>query len=1138
MASIATDSELMTNFIAAVPVPAGSHFDTVLDENRRPLVFCLNQEAVPKLQIIRIGNNNAPVVFDLGPCISLPAAAMVQTFEVQQANDLTLYLCVAYQQSATSSSLIVPLPFRPDLLKSDVRLPIIPSSQSSIGTAVKIFMSPVAAISTLPFPDTFVIHNTLDQLASSGPDITRIVFDPQNYQWNAMQDMTTPENASTILDVSTASGILGRGMYVLYKSQEEGPTKLYVRLMRLNPDTNDGSRLTSVASVACPSDARCIASVFNGRGQSGLLIAAPDGLRYLSAIESTQKNSPGTLVQSTSMFRNITSLVVKQDGNHVSIWFQTSSEELGYLRTTNDQLSSGISTLLMPAGQSSSFAPCISQPDSVNGHLSWQMLVSNDNYGNLTLLEQASDSGLWRPTPIYSPSNVCNIAVQSHTVTFHIKAADNSPLRAASAFIQSSSSVSVMYNGKNTIIPQSGAWYDSDDAGTLNFIIPTNSLGSQALNITSLKDQNGVLVPLTPVVFDPGNKAIQKLSENLAQLNSAADLRNAKTQKDEPLFGSDAPDDATLSQAITSLQTLKTAYADLPADGSARAIITPIVQTRSADTLDLGDLIMDGLNWIKHKAEDVWDWAVEKLGDVWHFICKIGDDIKTFVLDCVEKVCEAATWVFEKIKIAWDKVVEWIGFIFSWGDILETKDTISSIITAGVDLAADKVSWVEGKVDAFFVSLLADVDSLGVAYDPSKDMNAGSGDNLQDGSQIRGTQESTSYNWASERMKHGGAGTSTEVKSSETPDSDAKETWTTVFQPAFDGIKDSLIQVGEDIRTVFVQKQSMTAGQFMTICKDVIKVGIETIRGVVTALLKLVKMLLEKISQYGNASINIPIFSSLYELIAQHDLTIFDAVSLVLAIPTTIFMKIITGHKPPTLPGLNGTMLGQIVLGDEPKISPDIQLDFNTLTAGITVSGVMVKTIIDAIKLIYASITEGSEGALKKFQGPSGFFEVFAIVIDMIGVMNALPTDSDLPGLRFRQWVSYISLIRGSTHLLVLFLEGGEDAEKPLLVFDLVSSLVNFGLEQAACISEVDDGSSWKDYDGDVTSMTSVSSGLNAIAAVGYFTAFMFKKDQVEVTAVGMVVLEIGTVGLAVVEGVIFKWQYDKDRKTRLIIPS
>ena len=134
--------------------------------------------------------------------------------------------------------------------------------------------------------------------------------------------------------------------------------------------------------------------------------------------------------------------------------------------------------------------------------------------------------------------------------------------------------------------------------------------------------------------------------------------------------------------------------------------------------------------------------------------------------------------------------------------------------------------------------------------------------------------------------------------------------------------------------------------------------------------------------------------------------------------------------------------------------------------------------------------------------------------------------------------VSYISLIRGSTHLVALFLDGGEAAEKALLVFDLVSSLVNFGLEQAACISEIDDGSSWKDYDGEVTSMTSVSSGLNAIAAIGYFTAFMFKKDEVEVTAVGMVVLEIGTVGLAVVEGVMFKWQYDKDRKTRLIIPS
>lgn len=51
MASITADSELMTNYIAAVPVPAGAKFNTVLDENRRVMVISLSNDPVPKLQL-------------------------------------------------------------------------------------------------------------------------------------------------------------------------------------------------------------------------------------------------------------------------------------------------------------------------------------------------------------------------------------------------------------------------------------------------------------------------------------------------------------------------------------------------------------------------------------------------------------------------------------------------------------------------------------------------------------------------------------------------------------------------------------------------------------------------------------------------------------------------------------------------------------------------------------------------------------------------------------------------------------------------------------------------------------------------------------------------------------------------------
>lgn len=371
--------------------------------------------------------------------------------------------------------------------------------------------------------------------------------------------------------------------------------------------------------------------------------------------------------------------------------------------------------------------------------------------------------------------------------------------------------------------------------------------------------------------------------------------------------------------------------------------------------------------------------------------------------------------------------------------------------------------------------------------------------------------------------------------------SEALTTWQSVFQPALENVKAAVDKVTKDLCDLWNQQGSMSSGDLMNLGKDVVKLAIETIRGLVSSLLRLVAKILQKVNEYGNAPIQIPIFSSLYKLIAKKDLTVFDAISLILAFPTTIFMKIITGKKPPQLPGINGKVLGQIILGpdkDGQAASDQMILDFNTLTAGITVSGIMVSTITNTIKLIYKSVSGGVAEASAVFKGPGGFLEIFGIVVDMVGTLHAMPTDPDLPGLQYRKWVAYISLIRGSAHLVHLFAGGGEAAEKALLVFDVLSALTNFGLQQATYAAEIDQGSKWKDWDNDDNTMGTVSSGLNAIAAIGYFGAFLTGAEQPEVAAVGLVILEAGTVGLAVMEGVRFKKAYDKRAKTRLLPPS
>jgi len=52
MSQVHVDSELMTNYVSAVPVPAGSHHVAVLDEKRMPLLFARSNDIKhPRLSV-------------------------------------------------------------------------------------------------------------------------------------------------------------------------------------------------------------------------------------------------------------------------------------------------------------------------------------------------------------------------------------------------------------------------------------------------------------------------------------------------------------------------------------------------------------------------------------------------------------------------------------------------------------------------------------------------------------------------------------------------------------------------------------------------------------------------------------------------------------------------------------------------------------------------------------------------------------------------------------------------------------------------------------------------------------------------------------------------------------------------------
>ena len=51
------------------------------------------------------------------------------------------------------------------------------------------------------------------------------------------------------------------------------------------------------------------------------------------------------------------------------------------------------------------------------------------------------------------------------------------------------------------------------------------------------------------------------------------------------------------------------------------------------------------------------------------------------------------------MKVGWEKLCKFVGFLFSWSDILETKDTIVGFLNAGLDMAANRVEGFNSKID-------------------------------------------------------------------------------------------------------------------------------------------------------------------------------------------------------------------------------------------------------------------------------------------------------------------------------------------------------------------------------------------------------------------------------------------------------
>lgn len=208
-------------------------------------------------------------------------------------------------------------------------------------------------------------------------------------------------------------------------------------------------------------------------------------------------------------------------------------------------------------------------------------------------------------------------------------------------------------------------------------------------------------------------------------------------------------------------------------------------------------------------------------------------------------------------------------------------------------------------------------------------------------------------------------------------------TWSSVFQPALDKLQKEVTNVSSEIAKLFQKSGSIDGDDILNVSKGVLKVALSVLRGLVSSLLRLVQKLCGELIKLGNKPIKIPVFSALWRKISGHELTIFDAISLIIAIPTTIMAKLVTGQKPPQIEGLDRKLVKKIIDGDE-SVDQEVVYKFDVLKAEIALGLAVSKGVWNLIKIGYKAIKSGTQGVLKATDGgPATFFDMMGIVFDV-----------------------------------------------------------------------------------------------------------------------------------------------------------
>ena len=691
-------------------------------------------------------------------------------------------------------------------------------------------------------------------------------------------------------------------VYVLFRTLE--------RTSRLITSTAPGGRKNH--SIPVEKEASAIAITPDDSGNTLLFVGGKKLYFYDEKAETGDPNastpeSVGAVLISEFHQPVKTLAYDKNVPDVLDIWIHTAEGNLSYAYQSQDSRWSSPITLKKQVAQVTTWK---------NPRTNAIELFYIDANKQLYRMTQDPKTTLWAQTRINTKNLDRTVEFNSFVTQIRLSGYDgetlNKPLR-----IFASELTTVVINGKTYYIDShSPAECEVDIQGSLTIINRIDTLSSAIMRVEA--DFLEESVEINPIV-DVKTKlreAVEKMGSN------PSEFLNAKVRSSDGSEQSLLPENYRKEEnvraahgVLSKLIELENASSSESSEGFNNKINvnqlpedyrweidlmggSPVVKFASDITRDIWSMANDDQfigNIVEAVKEGEWGkikkMVVEKSPNGVAVVIEIGEKIFHYIVEFVEQVWEKIDWFLKEVLgIDLGKILQWLGKIFEWDDILRTHRVLVHTVNLSIDKLIDSIDGSEAYIKQLFEMLR---EKLGIAK------QAKLPDELYNKS-ISGLQQeqksplmsSPNLSWSSYQLQHGGV---MEAKSSDT--SDLPQLLEGKIPPLPEEKMSILEKVLKQIEAEFSDVESIGKLSFGEIAEKVLHVieyaVIELVETAVLSLIEAVKIALESVKVLVNTRWEVPLLTWLYEefIAPGSKLTLIDLLCLLVAIPVTAIYK-------------------------------------------------------------------------------------------------------------------------------------------------------------------------------------------------------------------------------------------------------